>query len=135
MFIIENKENSVIKITITDTLILDDLKKILGILSRIFKTKRNFAIYIHCDLNEIPLDHLNLIKYLLSWMKENHTNIDNYLHCSSIIIGDEKFYALFNNIFKSRPPIKPNYVTTNYKLGEEFVVDTMKELMVLKKSV
>ncbi len=132
MFNIENKEYSVIKISITGTITLDELKKILGVLTRVFQTKKNFAFYVHCNFTETPTDLSVLSKYLLNWMKESNEDIKNYLQCSSLIIKSGTLVNVFNGVFKICKPTKPNYITTDYKLGEEFVTQKMKEF--LKKS-
>jgi len=126
-FLIENKEFSVIKITVIKSLTLDELKKILGVLTRVFQAKKNFAFYVHCNFSEIPSEITHLTKYLINWMKENNQNITNYLQASSLIIKSDIIATVINGIFKIQPTIKPNYITTNYKLGEEFIFDIMKK--------
>lgn len=131
MFTIENKELSVIKITIVGTLTFDEMKKILGVLSRVFencsKTKKHFAFYVYCNFSEVPSEITHLTKYLINWMKENHENIVNYLECSSLILKSDIVATAVNTVFKIQGPVKPNFVTTDYKLGEEFVFETMKK--------
>jgi phage gp16-like protein len=129
MLTIENREHSVIKITIVGTLVLDELKKILGVLSRVFSTKKHFAFFVHCNFTEITSEITHLTRYLITWMKENHENLTNYLEASSLIIKSDAIAALFNGVFKIQGPVKPNYVTTNYKLGEDFVVNIMKKYL------
>jgi hypothetical protein len=127
MFTIKNIENSVVIITIIDTIILDDLKKILGVLTRVFSTKKPFAFVVNCNVNQVPSEIPALTKYLVNWMKESHQDIIDYLQGSSIIIKSDILATVINGVFKIRGPIKPNYITTNYKLGEIFVVDIMKK--------
>lgn len=127
MILIENKECSVIKITVAGTLTLDELKKILGVLTRVLHTKKHFAFYVHCNFSEIPSEITQLTKYLICWMKENHNDLMNYLEGSSLIIKSESVAAVLNGVFKIQPTVKPNYITTNYKLGEDFVFDAMKK--------
>jgi len=129
MFTIENKEHSVIKITVVGTLSLDELKKILGVLTRVFHTKKHFAFYVHCNFTEVPLEIAQLTKYLIHWMKESHNDLLSYLEGSSLIIKSDAIAAVLNGIFKIQPTVKPNYITTNYKLGEEFVFDIMKNYL------
>ena len=126
MFTIENKQPSVIKITIVGTLSLDELKKILGVLTRVFKTKKHFAFYVHCNFTEIPSEITQLTKYLISWMKESHNDLINYLEGSSLIIKSDAISTVLNGIFKLQPTVKPNCITTDYKLGEEFVFNLMR---------
>lgn len=128
-FTIENKEFSVIKITVVGTLTLDELKKILGVLTRVFQTKKHFAFYVYCNFTEVPSELAQLTKYLVSWMKATHDDIVNYLECSSLILKSDLVVAAVNAVFKIQSPAKPNYVTTDYKLGEEFVFDTMKKFL------
>ncbi len=130
MFTIENKEHSIIKIVIVKTLSLDELKKILGVLTRIFHTKKHFAFYVHCNFNDIPCEITQMTKYLVNWMKDSHDNLINYLQASSLIVNSDIISGVLNGIFKIQPTVKPNYITTNYKLGEEFVYDIMKSLKV-----
>jgi len=125
-FIVENKELSVIKFTVTGSLTLDELKKILGILTRVLGTKKPFAFYVDCNFTESPREIIELTKYLITWMKESHQDIINYLQCSSLIIKSNIVAGIFNTVFKMRGPVKPNYITTNYKLGEDFVLDKMR---------
>jgi hypothetical protein len=69
-FSIENKEYSVIKISVVGTLTLEELKKILGVLTRVFHAKKNFAFYVHCNFSETPTEITQMTKYLINWMKE-----------------------------------------------------------------
>jgi hypothetical protein len=128
-FSIENKEYSVIKISVVGTLTLEELKKILGVLTRVFHAKKNFAFYVHCNFSETPTEITQMTKYLINWMKESHDDLVNYLQGSSLIVKSDIIAAIFNGIFKMQPTVKPNYITTNYKLGEEFVFDTMKTFL------
>jgi hypothetical protein len=129
MFSIVNKEYSVIKITVVGTLTLDELKKILAVLTRVFNTKKHFAFYVHCNFTEVPLDITHITKYLINWMKESHNNLVNYLEGSSLIIKNEAIAATLNTVFRIQPTVKPNCITTNYKHGEEFVTDLMKKYL------
>ena len=126
-FSIENKEFSVIKITVVGTITLDELKKILGVLTRVFQTKKHFAFYVHCNFTEVPSDITQLTKYLISWMKESHHDLINYLQASSLIVKSDVIATVINGVFKLQPTVKPNYITTNYKLGEQFVFEIMKK--------
>jgi hypothetical protein len=128
MFTIENMEHSIIKITIIETITLDELKKILGVLTRVFNTKKNFAFIVYCNISEVPVDISILTKYLLSWMKETHQDIINYLQGSAIVIKSDLLVAIFNGIFKIQPTVKPNCITTNHKRGEEFITKIMKKI-------
>lgn len=132
MFTIENKEPSVIKITVVGTITLDELKRILGVLTRVFSTKKHFAFYVHCNFTEVPSEITQLTRYLISWMKESNKDLVNYLEGSSLIIKSDAVAAILNGVFKIQPTVKPNYITTNYKLGEEFVFDIMKNYQVKK---
>jgi hypothetical protein len=127
MFTIENKDFSVIKITVIGSLTLDELKKILGVLTKVFQRKKHFAFYVYCNFTEVPSELPQLTRFLISWMKETHNDIINYLECSSLILKSEIVVAAVNAVFKIQTPAKPNYVTTDYKLGEEFVFDKMKK--------
>jgi len=124
-FTIENKEHSVVKITIVKTITLDELKKILGVLTRIFNTKKYFAFYVHCNFTESPNEIAQMSKYLINWMKESHDDLINYLQASSLIVKSDIISGVLNGIFKIQPTVKPNYITTNYKLGEDFVFEIM----------
>jgi hypothetical protein len=129
MFTIENKEFSIIKITVIENLTLGELKKILAVLTRVFQTKKHFAFYVHCNFTEVPSEITQLTKYLISWMKATHDDIINYLECSSLILKSDLVVAAVNTVFKVRSPAKPNFVTTDYKSGEEFVFNTMKKFL------
>ncbi len=129
MFTIENKDYSIILITIVNTITIDELQKILGVLTRVFQTKKYFSFIVHCNFNEIPSDMPAITKYLVNWMKANHKDIVDYLQCSSIIIKSDVLATVINGMFKIRGPVKPNYITTDYKLGEKFVVDKMKNFL------
>ncbi len=61
-------------------------------------------------------------------MKENHNDIVSYLQGSSLIVKSDVVANTLNGIFKLHPTVKPNCITTNYKLGEEFVFNIMKEI-------
>jgi len=133
-FTIENKKFSVIKITVIDTLNLDELKKILGVLTRVFLAKKYFAFYVDCNLSKIPSEITQMTKYLINWMRESHDNLVNYLQGSSLIVKSEVISGILNGVFKIQPTVKPNCITTNLKLGEDFVFDIMKKKIGLNGS-
>lgn len=116
-------------ITIVGTVTMDELKKILGVLTRVFQSKKPFSFIVNCNFSQIPAEAASLTKYLVSWMKDSQEDIINYLQCTSIIIKSEVLSTLINGIFKIHGPIKPNYITTDAKLGERFVVDIMKKFL------
>ena len=132
-FTIENKEESVIKIVINKTITLDELKKILGIFTRVFTTKKYFAFYVDCNFTEVPNDITQQTKYLLTWLNQSKAELTEYLQASCLILKSGIVEAAFSNLFKIYKTVKPNYITTNYKLGEEFVLDIMRNYKNIKK--
>ena len=128
-FTVENKEYSVIKFTINETVIQDDLTKILGLISRVFETKKPFSFMVHIDIhtNPAPSTVPSMVKYLVNWMKSNHDNIVKHLLSTALIIKSQVMVNIVNGVFKLQPTIKPNLITTDYEKGEKFVMDIMKE--------
>lgn len=137
MFTIENKEFSVIKITIISSFTEDDLNKILGILSRIFETKKQFSFFVEMKIKSNPSSSViaSMTKTLVSWMKSNRENIIKYLNGSAIIIKSEAFAKIINGVFAIHPTIKPNLITTDNEKGEEFVTNIMKEILKKDKTL
>ncbi len=128
-FTIQNKEHSVIKIGVIGTITLEELKKILAVLTRVFESKKPFAFFVHCNFNEVPSESTSIIKYLISWMKESHPHIIAHLQGSSLILKNETIVKVFNGIFKIKAPVKPNLITTDAAKAEQFVMDIMKNYL------
>jgi hypothetical protein len=128
-FTVKNEKYSVIQINIEKTLILEEVKQILGILKNVLSFKKPFAFYLNFNVDNIPGDSATIAKYTVGWLKENKEDIKKYLGGSSLIIKSEKIVAIFNGlIFKIQPPEKPNLITCNYEKGVEFVTNIMKNL-------
>jgi hypothetical protein len=130
-FTVENKEHSIIKFTITETVVQDDLTKILGIISRVFETNKHFAFIVHIDIQKNPAtsEVPSMIKYLVTWMKNNKHNITKTLMCTSLVIKSQVMVNIVNTVFRLQPTIKPNLITTEYEKAEKFVTDIMKEFL------
>jgi len=131
MFTAENKEYSIIKFVISDTFSLEELIRLLGLISRVFEIKKPFSFFVHINLNTMPSpkELLSILKYQVSWMKSNQDNIINILQSSSIIINSSLVANFLTEIFKIKPTIKPNLITNDYDEGEKFVTDIMKKLL------
>ena len=125
-FTVENKDFSIIKFILLDPLSKDDLNKVLGLISRVFETKKPFSFYVHCKLKSTPIHVAPMTKALISWLGDNQENIKKYLQSTSIIISSDVYKTLLNGVFSIRPTIKPNLITTDYSRGENFVTDIMK---------
>jgi len=127
MFTVENMDHSIVKFTIIGILIHDDVVKILGIISRIFETKKLFSFIVHIDIKEYPNSTTipQMIKTLVTWMKANNQNIITSLQSSSIVIKSQTFTNVVNGIFKIQPTIKPNKIFTNINDAETFVKNIM----------
>jgi len=126
-FTVENKEHSVVKFVLTDPLVLDDLKRILGLITNILETKKPFSFYVNCAVKIIPTPtqiHA-FTTYLIAWMKASEPKIKESLQSSAIIITSSTFSSIFNGIFKIKPTIKPNLITTDLRKAEKFVNEIM----------
>jgi hypothetical protein len=128
-FTVENKEFSVIKFAIVDTINLEEVTKILGLISKIFEIKKPFSFFVTIDLKETPSPIVmgSILKYLVNWMKSNRSNIVKTLQGSAISFKSQIVSNFMAGVFKIQPTIKPNLITSNPVKAENFVTDIMKK--------
>lgn len=126
MFTVENKEHSIVKF-VMNNLTLEDLKRVLALITSLLETKKPFSFYVHTNFTELPSPSLlaSCTNILVKWLKDNEKNIISTLQCSAIIISSSTFVTIFNGIFKIRSPKKPNLITTDLKKAETFVKNIM----------
>jgi len=123
-FSLENKPQSIIKFVINDPFNIDDLKKILSIISHVLSTKKPFSFYVDC-INLTSLPSAEMSKYLILWMRESKEKLLQTLQGSAIIISNQTFANILNGVFKLQPLVKPNLICTDINKGEKFVTDIM----------
>lgn len=126
MFTITNAENSIIKIDVKESISLDELKTILGVLTKVMEAKKKYAFIVDCNFKMSASEVPSMSRYVLKWMKESHEGITDYLQASSLVIKSDILVGIFKSIFKIRPTVKPNYITTDYQKGLDFITKVMK---------
>jgi hypothetical protein len=105
-FTVENKGNSIIKVDVVGTIDINELKKILTLLTKVFETKKPFAFIVNCNFTEVPSELTLVTKTLVSWMISSEQDIKDYLKGSSIVLKSTVLKNVFNGIFKIRKPIQ-----------------------------
>jgi hypothetical protein len=128
-FTVENEENSIVKFTYSDPFTLDDMKKVLLLLTKLLEKKKSFAFYIDTiNANRPPLQAAPL---LIKWLRDNRAESKKYIICSCVIMGGSTTSIIVKNllqgVFKIQPTIAPNLLTINHDKGVKWVNDKVKE--------
>lgn len=132
-FTVENKESNehyaLVKFTFSEPFIVEDMTKVLAILTSLLDLKKPFAFYV--DTRNANNPPLNAASSLLHWLKTNKPRFKKQLICSAVIFGNtvtnNLVSRLLNGVFMIQPPVSPNKLTNDLNGAEKWIHEKIKE--------
>jgi hypothetical protein len=96
-----------------------DFNELLSIFNKCLTRQKPFAFIV--DASESTLAPFTCAIKLVSWMKNNKSDIKKYLIASCLITNYTKLIEIIRWVFKQQPPSSPNIITKNIEEGREYI--------------